>query len=179
MSTNESLISLIVAMDCNGLIGAWGDLPWRLPADMRRFRALTMGKPVIMGRKTYESIPPQFRPLPGRHNIVLTGNRAYQAEGCTVAHSVADALAAAGACDEIMIGGGARLYEQLLPQAGRLYLTIIEAEFEGDTYFPSFNYGDWNEVSSEEHEADEDNPYPYCFKILERKGGDVPRLRSA
>ncbi len=161
-------ISLIVAMDLNRLIGVNNGLPWHLPDDMKRFRELTMGKPVIMGRKTYESIPRRFRPLTGRHNIVITRNRTYQAEGCTVVNSIEDALKSAGEVEEIMIVGGARLYEQLLPKANRLYLTLIEIEFEGDTFFPSFDMKDWVKLQDRQYLADDRNPYPYRFMILER-----------
>jgi dihydrofolate reductase len=164
----EPLISLIVAMDANRLIGAGNALPWRLPGDMKRFKGITLGKPVVMGRKTYESIPAQFRPLAGRHNIIVTRNQDYQAEGCTVVHSVAEALAAAGDVPEIMIGGGAQLYRALLPQANRLYLTLIDSTFEGDTYFPPLDFGQWRQLSSEEHPPDEHNPFGYRFMILER-----------
>jgi len=166
---NNLLISLVVAMDRNRLIGSGNSLPWRLPADLRRFRAITMGKPVIMGRKTYESIPKRFRPLPGRHNIVLTRNRDYSAEGCTIVTSVADALAAAGESDEVMVGGGSHLYAQLLPQAQRLYLTKIDAAFEGDVYFPEVNWKNWSVVHREEHPADEQNPFATSFLILEKE----------
>jgi dihydrofolate reductase len=164
----KPLISLIVAMDANRLIGAGNALPWHLPEDMKRFKSITMGKPVVMGRKTYESIPARFRPLTGRHNIVVTRNQDYQAKGCTVVHSVAAALAAAGDVAEIMIGGGAQLYRALLPQANRLYLTLIDDTFEGDTYFPQVDFSQWRQLSCKEHRPDELNPYGYRFKILER-----------
>ncbi len=162
------LISFVVAMDKKRLIGSGDTLPWHLPADMKRFRAITMGKPVIMGRKTYESIPKRFRPLAGRHNIVLTRNRNYSAQGCTIVFSVEDALSAAGQVDEIIIGGGAHLYAQLLPRAHRLYLTKIDAEFEGNVYFPEIIWEEWSEIHREERSADEQNPYDTCFVILER-----------
>jgi dihydrofolate reductase len=155
-------------MDENRLIGANNRLPWHLPDDVKRFKNLTMGKPVIMGRQTYESIPQKFRPLTGRHNIVLTGNRSFRAPGCTVVHSIEEALAAAGECEEVMIGGGARLYEQLLPRADRIYLTLIEATLRGDTYFPQLNLDEWNEVLREVHQANERNAYRTQFIILER-----------
>jgi dihydrofolate reductase len=164
----KPMISLIVAMDANRLIGAGNALPWHLPNDMKRFKAITMGKPVVMGRKTYESIPPRFRPLTGRHNIVVTRNRAYQAAGCPVVHSAAEALAVAGPVEEVIIGGGAQLYRLFLPQADRLYLTLIDAEFEGDSYFPRLEFDQWREISRETYPADEGNPHGYHFVILER-----------
>lgn len=160
------LISLIAAMDRNHLIGADGSLPWHLPADLKRFKAITMGKPIVMGRKTYESIG---QPLPGRHNIVVTRNRNYRAPGCTVVHSPDAALAAAGNAEEILIAGGGQLYRHFLPQAHRLYLTLIEATFSGDTYFPYFSEEEWERILEEEHEADEENPYDFRFIILARR----------
>ena len=162
-------ISLIVAMDKNRAIGVNGRIPWRLPDDMRRFRELTMGKPVVMGRKTYESIPARFRPLPGRHNIVVTRNELYAAPGATVVHSVPAALAAAGDVSEIMIGGGATLYEALLPQADCIYLTIVDGEFGGDTWLPPFAEGAWQEVAREHHAADAQHAYPFTFLTLVRR----------
>lgn len=161
-------IAFIIAMDENRLIGAENHLPWHLPDDMRRFRQLTMGKPIIMGRRTYESIPEKYRPLHGRHNIVLTGNRDYQAPGCTVVHSIEAALEAAGECEEVMIGGGAQLYEQLLPRADRIYLTLVEASFSGDTYFPKIDVDEWREVLREVHEVNERNAHRTQFIILDR-----------
>lgn len=160
------LISIIVAMDRNRLIGAQGTIPWRLPADLRWFKKVTMGKPVVMGRKTYESIG---KPLKGRRNVVLTRDGQYSAPGCIVVHSVEEAINASENGEEVMIIGGAQLYRQFLPLSERLYLTRIEATFEGDTYFPDFSEEEWVIVFEEEHEADERNPYPFRFQILERK----------
>lgn len=158
-------ISVIVAMGTNRVIGRDNKLPWRLPADMKRFRALTMGKAILMGRVTFESIG---RPLDGRHNIVLTRNRDYAAEGCTVVNSVNDALKAAGE-GEVMVIGGSLLYQQTLPMANRIYLTLIDAEFEGDSYFPLIEPGEWSEVSREICAADAANPYDHAFIVLERR----------
>ncbi len=158
-------ISLIVALDRNRVIGRENQLPWRLPADLKRFRALTMGKPVIMGRKTFESIG---RPLPGRHNIIMTRNEGFQAEGCTVVHSLAEALKVAGG-GEVMVIGGAAIYALFLPQAERLYLTWIDADFAGDTFFPEIRDEEWQEVSRELFEADENNPYRFNFVIMDRR----------
>ena len=162
-------ISLIVAMDRKRLIGRDGRLPWRLPDDMQWFRQQTMGKPVIMGRKTYESLPARFRPLPGRGNIIVTRNRLYQAEGAAVVHTLTDALAAAGEAPEVMVVGGAQLYARLLPQADRLYLTLIDAEFAGDAHFPEIDPAEWQEISREEHEADGRHAHRFSWVILTRR----------
>jgi dihydrofolate reductase len=164
------IISFVVAMDKKRLIGSGNALPWRLPKDVKRFRDVTMGHPVIMGRKTYESIPIKFRPLPGRHNIVLTGNRDYSPGGCTVVHSMDEALAAAGDVDEVMIGGGAELYAQLLSKVHRIYLTTVDGTFDGDVYFPEIDWAGWTEVHREEHPADAENPFDTTYLILSRKG---------
>lgn len=161
-------IALIWAMSRNGVIGRGDRLPWRLPKDMRHFMAVTMGKPVIMGRKTYESIPAKFRPLRGRHNIILTRDRTYEAPGATVVHSVEEALDAVEEVEEIIIGGGANLYAQLLPQTSRLYLTLVEAELEGNAYFPEFERSAWRETFRQHHPADERHPFAFTWLILER-----------
>ncbi|MFP5506415.1 MAG: type 3 dihydrofolate reductase [Gammaproteobacteria bacterium] len=160
------MISIIVAMDRNRLIGRGNALPWHLPADLAHFKAVTMGKPILMGRKTYESIG---RPLPGRHNIVITRNADFAAPGCTVVASVDAALAAAGAVPEIMLIGGAQLYAELLPRVGRIYVTRIDAAFDGDAWFPALDDGDWVETARSDHDPDERNPYPYSFRVLERR----------
>lgn len=164
------IVSIIVATDRNRLIGRDNELPWHLPADLKHFRAITMGKPIVMGRRTHESIG---KPLPGRSNIVITRDRSYQAPGCTVVHSVEAALAAAEHAEEIMVIGGARLYEQLLPWAHRIYLTRIDHEFEGDSWFPEWQHGQWQEVERQDYAPDERNPYHYSFLILERQQPDV------
>lgn len=164
----RSRISFVAAMDKNRLIGGDGAIPWRLPADMKRFRELTWGKPVILGRRTYNSIPAKFRPLPGRHTIVVTNQQDYAAPGATVVHSLAEALAAAGDVPEIMIGGGAVLYTALLPAADCLYLTLVDGEFSGDTYFPAWDTAVWRECAREEHPTDERHAYAYTFLTLER-----------
>lgn len=159
------LISLIVAMDRNRLIGRGNALPWRLPADLQHFKAVTLGKPIVMGRKTYESIG---RPLPGRHNIVISRNPAFSAPGCTVVPSVDAALAAAGEVAEVMVIGGAQLYAETLPRAQRIYLTRIDAGFDGDAWFPALDADVWQECQRAEHVPDDKNPYPYTFLVLER-----------
>jgi dihydrofolate reductase len=169
--SKRPIISFVVAMDEHGLIGREDRLPWRLPDDMRWFREVTMGKPVIMGRKTYETIPARFRPLVGRHNIVVTRNREYQAEGATVVHSIEEALAAAGDVgdvEEIIIGGGAELYAASLATADRLYMTLVEGSFTGDAYFPPFEVNDWQEVYAQSHEPDEQHSHRFRWLILER-----------
>lgn len=159
-------ISFIVALDRNGVIGRGGGLPWHLPDDMRYFRQVTMGKPVIMGRKTYASIG---KPLAGRHNIVLTRDPEYDAPGCTVVRSVSAAMAAAGDAPEVMIAGGAEIYAALLPQADRLYLTLVNAEVkEGDAFFPALYPPAWLEVSREFHRIDARHVYSFEWVVLER-----------
>jgi len=163
----SSTISLIAAMDRNRVIGRQGELPWRLPHDLQWFKRCTMGKPMIMGRCTWESIG---RPLPGRTSIVLTTDESYSAEGATVVHSLEQALAAAGDAEEIMIIGGGLLFTETISLADRLYLTVIQAEVEGDTWFPFFATDDWHETFSEHHEPDERNPWTYDFLIWEHVG---------
>ncbi len=157
-------------MDHNRLIGVDGGLPWRLPEDMKHFRRVTMGKPVLMGRVTYESIPPRFRPLPGRTNIVLTRQDSFEAPSCVVVNSLEEALAAAAGEPELMVIGGAQLYEQLLPQAQRLYLTLVDGEFSGDAYFPELDLSQWRELSRQEFARDERHNASFTIFLLERKG---------
>jgi len=161
------MISIIVATSTNNVIGAQGQLPWRLPDDLRRFKQLTMGKPIVMGRRTFESIG---RPLPGRHNIVITRQTGFEAEGCHVVASPAAALAAAGDAVEIMIIGGSQVYELFLPKAGRLYVTRVHADIEGDAFFAEVDEQDWQIVASEAHEASDANEYAFDFRIYERSG---------
>ncbi len=158
-------ISLIVAMAQNRVIGRDNQLPWRLSADLQHFKALTMGKPVIMGRKTWESLG---RPLPGRTNIVITRDVGYQAEGCVVVHSVEQALEVVAGSDEAMVIGGANLYRQLLDRADRLYLTLVRADVEGDTRLPEFDLTQWHEVEREAHSRDDKNEFDFEFVTLER-----------
>jgi dihydrofolate reductase len=166
-------VSIIVAMDKNALIGCTTGLPWRVPADLKRFRALTWSKPIIMGRRTHEQIG---RVLPGRTNIVLTREPNYQATGCVVVHSVEAAMAAAQIClerdggDEIMVIGGAHIYADFLPQCRRVYLTIVNGEFEGNTWFPGGVPGspEWKGDRVESYPVDDANPHAHHFQILER-----------
>lgn len=165
------MLSLIVVMDENRLIGAKNRLPWRLPDDMVWFREQTMGKPMIMGRKTYESIPPKFRPLSGRHNIVVTRNPAFASPGCTVMHSIEAAIAAAGKVDEVVVGGGAQLYAQCLPLVSRIYLTMVNGRFSGDAYFPEFDQSLWCVTYRKQHDTDERHKTPFTWLIMERVAG--------
>jgi dihydrofolate reductase len=144
------MISLIAALASNRAIGKNNELLWQLPEDMRHFRETTRGKPVIMGRKTWESLPERFRPLPGRHNIVISRNPAFAAPGATLAGSLEDALrmaAAKGSSDEVFVIGGAEIYRQALPISSRLYLTEVEECVDGDVFFPPTPPQDWQEIS--------------------------------
>ena len=162
--------TLIAALARNRVIGRDHRLPWRLPADLRFFKQTTMGKPLLMGRRTWESIG---RPLPGRNMIVLSGHPGYQATGCAIAHTLDEALALAGDVPEIMVIGGAALYEQTLPLAGRLVLTRIEAEIPGDVWFPVWDERDWRLAWQESHAADADHAWPLRFQRWERVAGDA------
>lgn len=160
------MISLVVAAADNDVIGRDGGLPWRLPADLRHFRELTMGKPIVMGRLTWESIG---RPLPGRQNIVMTRQVAYTAEGADVVATAEEAVAEAGGADEIMVIGGAQVYAEFLPRAGRIYLTRVHAEPAGDVRFPPVDEAEWRETSRDAHGADAEHEYAFCFLVLERR----------
>ena len=161
----KTILTLIAAVAKNGVIGKDNRLPWHLPADLRHFKALTTGHAVIMGRKTWESLPEKFRPLPGRQNIVVTRNAAYAASGATVAGSLPDAVAAA-AGEEAFVIGGAELYQVALLLADRLQLTEIDAEFDGDTWFPARDLRQWREVTRDMH-RDETGP-GYAFVRYDR-----------
>lgn len=159
------ILTIIVAMARNRVIGRNNALPWRLPADLQHFRRITLGKPVVMGRKTYESIG---RPLPGRDNIVVSTDRDYHAIGCRVTHSIQDTLASLQEMPEVMVIGGASLYQETLACAGRIYLTLVHADVAGDTWFPELDAGQWRQVNREDFLADERNNYDYSFIHLER-----------
>ncbi|KQN60961.1 MULTISPECIES: type 3 dihydrofolate reductase [Rahnella] len=159
------IISLIAALATDRVIGMENAMPWHLPGDLAWFKRNTLNKPVIMGRKTFESIG---RPLPGRLNIVIS-SKPGEHEGVTWVTSVDAALAAAAGVEEVMVMGGGRVYEQFLPKANRLYLTHIDAEVEGDTHFPDYEPDDWESTFSEFHDADEQNSHGYCFEILDRR----------
>jgi dihydrofolate reductase len=164
-SQSEMKLSIIAAMAGNRVIGRNNRLPWKLPADLKRFKTLTMGHYLLVGRKTYESIG---RPLPGRTMVVITRQENYASSGVCVAHSFEEALQMAAGNEEIFIAGGAQIYEQALPRADRLYLTRIHGAFQGDTYFPRFDESKWRLISRTDREADEENSYPCSFLLYER-----------
>ncbi|MEO3435289.1 dihydrofolate reductase [Inquilinus sp. CAU 1745] len=160
--------SLVVAHDRNRLIGRDNGLPWRISEDLKRFKAITMGKPIVMGRKTFQSIG---RPLPGRPNIVVTRDPGFRADGVHVVHDLASAwataerLAAEAGEAEIMVIGGGHIYAESLPSADRLYVTLVEGAFEGDAYFPPYDSKDWVETRREDRAGDP----PFSFLILDRR----------
>ena len=164
-------LAVIVAAAANGVIGRNNALPWHLPEDLRYFKRVTMGKPIVMGRKTFESIG---KPLPGRTNIVITRKTDWNAAGVKVVHSLDDALALAedialiDGATELMVIGGAEIYQAALPRAQRLYFTEVHAEVEGDAVLPPIDWSDWKEVSRERFTASETNPYDYSFAVFER-----------
>ncbi|MCL4799334.1 MAG: dihydrofolate reductase [Burkholderiales bacterium] len=162
-------VTLVAALARNRVIGRGNALPWRLPADLRRFKALTLGHPVIMGRKTFESIRAALGgPLPGRLNIVVTRDPGYVATGCRVVASFDAALAAAGDAGEAFVIGGGEIYRASLPVADRLQLTEIDADFPGDAWFPALAPGAWREISREPHAAGPEFPHPFAFVVYER-----------
>ncbi len=165
------IVSLIVAMDRNRGIGVHNKLPWHLPADLKRFRELTMGHHIIVGRKTFESIG---RPLPGRHTIIVTRNERYQATGCLIVHSLAEALTLARERGEteVFVCGGAEIYAQAMPVADRIYVTEVQAEVGADAFFPDYDHEQWSEQEVVHHSADEKNRYPFTFKILSKRKTD-------
>jgi len=159
-------VSIVVATDANGGIGLGGSLPWRLPEDLRRFKALTMGSPVIMGRKTWNSIG---RPLPGRHNIVVSRQAGLAIDGCTVVDSLHSALAAAGPAAEVFVIGGAEIYRLAIPIADTMYVTRVHATVGADTFFPAFDAAAWEEVAREEHPADDSHAHAISFVTFKRR----------
>jgi dihydrofolate reductase len=159
-------IALIAAMTDSGIIGVKNRMPWHLPSDMKWFRQHTLGKPIVMGRKTYESFG--GRPLPQRQNIVVTRDRGYASEGITVVHDIDAALEAAGEAEEVMVIGGASFYAQMLARADRLYITYVHTVIDGDAWFPHFNPDHWRERERSEQAADDKNPFAHTFVILER-----------
>jgi len=161
-------ISLVAAMDRNRVIGADGAMPWYLPNDLRWFKSVTLGKPVVMGRGTWEAIG---RALPGRTNVVVTRRSDLQAPGATVVHSLEAALETVRDDAEIMIIGGAQLFQQTIHFADRLYLTVIDAAFDGDVWFPLFDTSEWRETHRADQAADAHNPYDHAFLIWERTAG--------
>jgi len=162
---NKPVISIIAAIGGNNVIGLKNTLPWNLPADMKHFKQLTKGKPIIMGQKTFESIG---KPLIGRINIILTLDKNFTPFGCQIAYSIKEALEIVKNSKEVMICGGESIYRQFLPLADRIYLTLIEGDFEGDVFFPEFDLSSWKEVERVENKPDRENPYKYTFLTLER-----------
>ena len=158
-------LSIIVAMAANGVIGRGNQLPWHLPADLKHFKQLTTGKPILMGRKTWESIG---RPLPERTNIVITRDTDYTAAGCVVVHSLEAALRAAEHNDEVMVIGGSELYRQVLPEVSTIYLTRVHADIDGDAFFPKLDESEWREAERTDCEPDKKNAHAYSFITLQR-----------
>ncbi|RCW52395.1 dihydrofolate reductase [Halanaerobium sp. ST460_2HS_T2] len=160
-------LSIIAAMDQNYLIGKNNEIPWNLPEDLKYFKEITMGAPIIMGRKTFESIG---FPLPGRRNIILTRNKDYSADGCEIIHSLEEILTMfLESKEEAFIIGGAEIYNFFLPYSEKLYLTIIEHEFSGDTYFPEIDWRNWDKIKEKKGIKDSKNPYQYAYHIYQRK----------
>jgi dihydrofolate reductase len=158
-------IAFVVARDRRGVIGKDGHLPWRLPDDMRQVRKLTVGKPLIMGRRTFESIG---KPLPDRISIVLTRDPKFRCDGCLVARTPDEALALAGDAPEVIIFGGEGVFRDFLPRADRIYLTEVDAETAGDTYFPPLEQTEWRETDRQAHPADARHPFAFSWVTLER-----------
>ena len=159
-------VSIIAAMDRNQLIGQGKALPWRLPADLKHFKRLTMAKPIVMGRRTWQSLG---GPLPGRQNIVLTRSANYKAEGATVVSSLDQALEVCSGAAEVMIIGGAQVYQAALSCADRFYLTRVEGDFKGDVWFPAIDWQGWQQLSKESHSPDEHNFTSYSFEVYQRR----------
>ena len=160
------ILSLIAAMDNNRLIGRDNALPWHLPADLAHFKNITMAKPILMGRKTYDSIG---RPLPGRTNIVVTRSSDLQVEGVTVVNSIEEAISVVPDAEELMIIGGSSIYELVLPKAHRMYLSFVEGEFEGDAWFPEFDESEWEITDTQALALDKKNVHACRFVTYEKK----------
>ena len=163
-------VSLVAAVARGGVIGRDGGIPWRLPEDLARFRELTMGHPVVMGRKTWESLPDRFRPLPGRGNVVVTRNADWSAQGADRAGSLEEALTLLESEPEVFVIGGGEIYAAALPYADALLLTEIDADVDGDTTFPRWERDEFEEVSRERHVAEDGTPY--AFAVYGRRRGD-------
>jgi dihydrofolate reductase len=161
---------MIAALARNGAIGKANDLPWHLPDDMKFFMQTTKGHHVIMGRKNYESLPEKFRPLPNRTSIVVTRQRDYKAPGCTVVHQLEEGIKMAekNGEGELFIIGGSEIYKLGMPFADKLYLTEIDADIEGDTFFPLYKKEDWHEISRQDHDADDRHQYAFDFVIYKK-----------
>ena len=161
------IVALVVAVSRNGVIGRDGGLPWHIPSDLRRFKAITMGKPVIMGRKTWEGLP--RKPLLGRRNIVVTRTRGFRAEGAEVAVSAQEAIDLCRDTAEIAVIGGGEIYRLFWPVANRLYLTEVDIAVEGDTHFPPLDLQEWTEVSREVHPRAEGDSAGFVLRVLDRR----------
>jgi dihydrofolate reductase len=161
-----SRISFVVAVSRNGVIGRNGGLPWHISTDLKRFKAITMGKPLVMGRKTWESLPK--KPLPGRVNIVITRQKNYRAEGAIVVTDVPSALEAAGEAEEICVIGGGEIFDMFLPQTDRIYLTEVDLEVEGDTFFPPLDPAQWTETAREIHPRGPNDSAGFVLRVLDR-----------
>ena len=159
-------LSIIVAMNKSQIIGKDGILPWHISSDLKNFKKITMGKPILMGRKTHESIG---KPLPGRENFILTKNKKYFSEGCIVKNTIDEALLYCEKVPEVMIIGGATLYEQTLNKVEKLYITEVIANVDGNIFFPEYDRSQWLEISRDSFKADENNEYDHCFTVLKRK----------
>ncbi len=160
------MLSIIVALSENNVIGRENNLPWKLSADLKRLKAITMGHHLIMGRKTWESLG---RPLPGRTNVVITSDKNYKAEGGVVVHSFNEALQTSAHDNEAFVFGGGKIFREALPVVTKIYMTIVHAKIDGDTFFPGLDKNEWHEVEREDFKADEKNQYDYSFITLERK----------
>lgn len=157
----DRVITAIVAMSENQVIGHNNQLPWHLPADLKHFKKVTLNHTILMGRKTYESIG---KPLPNRRNVILTQDRSFKAEGCEIVHDIQSTLA----FDDLYVIGGTQVFKLFWPYINKLHLTLIHKKIEGDTFFPGFNVEEWRLISREDHQADEDNPFDYSFLVLEK-----------
>jgi dihydrofolate reductase len=162
------MLSIILAMAENRVIGRGGDLPWHLPEDLKHFKRTTAGHTVIMGRRTWESLGPRERPLPGRRNIVVTRQTEYHTPGAEVVHSFRKALHLAHHDDEAFILGGGEIFREALPVADRIYLTLVHAEVAGDAFFPELDMTEWKLVDERRHPADDRNEYAMTFRVYER-----------
>lgn len=168
-------IALIAAMDSKGLIGVNNDIPWHIPHDLKRFKRITSGHTVIMGRKTFESLS---APLPNRRNIVVTSDRSYSKPGIEVVFSIEDALKVADRKEENFVVGGAAIYEQFLPFANKLYFTYIKGVFTGDTYFPKVDFKNWKMIEEEAHETEGENPVKFVYQTFERSNQSQGKTAS-
>jgi dihydrofolate reductase len=161
-----SRVAFVVAVSRNGVIGRAGGLPWHISADLKRFKAITTGKPLIMGRKTWESLPK--KPLPGRPNIVITRQKNYRAEGAIIVSDIPSTLAAAGRVEEVCVIGGGEIFNMFLPQTNRIYLTEVDLEVDGDTFFPLLDPAQWTETAREIHPRGSNDSAGFVLRVLDR-----------